>query len=361
MVPLGRATRISVFGEVDIKINATSGWRPKKISEDWRRAVGPEAATLYIKPANNWHIWTEQRPESTNFTWELREFSETKLRIKLNFSNPLSISPDLEYDKLQIFIPDLTALFEPSSSNGRSLAITSYQALITKPVPKQMLEDPRGRQLLQDLYDFRYAMSYLFVLFFCLGVMFRQPFDRMLKMLLELQIMVNLPMMRVTMPANALIGMQIFKPFVDLTFRKEFNHRFSGYEELRLESEQLLDNFGQRSTFGLDTYNIWLNIGTMGHLLVFWSGYTIMIYLLLQLALWLNARRRFIDHYRGMFEKLMYNDLLLILICSMLEFGEAVLMSMVDFNFQTNSVMNILVAVGALIIFVYVLPYLIFR
>lgn len=70
---------------------------------------------------------------SVNFTWELREFTKTNMRIKLNFSDPLSVSPNLRYDRLIIYIDQTMNMFN-KVSRGRALSHTRYEAEMSKPI-----------------------------------------------------------------------------------------------------------------------------------------------------------------------------------------------------------------------------------
>lgn len=118
-VPAARINRITVLGEVDLIFNQSSSWKPKAISDLSDERF--KKLKIYIDPSEDWHLWTEQKPESVNFTWEVREFNDKRMRIKLNFSDPLSVSPNLRYDLLQIHLPDALTLFDHFSSEKRQL------------------------------------------------------------------------------------------------------------------------------------------------------------------------------------------------------------------------------------------------
>lgn len=68
--------------------------------------------SVYLTPANNWDIWTDQKVETLNFTWEVREFSKSRMRIKINFFDPLAVSPNLRYDMLTIYLDDMLKMFD---------------------------------------------------------------------------------------------------------------------------------------------------------------------------------------------------------------------------------------------------------
>lgn len=90
--------------------------------------------------------------------------------------------------------------------------------------------------------------------------------------------------------------------------------------------------FGQRFTFGYDTYNVFFNIGTMGHIIVIFLFYILAVYIMLKTVIFMNARSSVIRFYSAMLERLIFSDLLVLMVCSCLEFGAAVLISFNDFT-----------------------------
>ena len=48
---------------------------------------------LYIKPAQDRHLYNNFDPDSLNFTWTPVDYGNNTLYIQLNFSDPLAISP----------------------------------------------------------------------------------------------------------------------------------------------------------------------------------------------------------------------------------------------------------------------------
>lgn len=115
---------------------------------------------------------------------------------------------------------------------------------MTKPIQKQMIDNKQGREMVQYVYDVRYAVADVFLFFFALTVFFRTPFDRMLKMMLELQLIVNLALMRIHIPGNAMLGLEILKPLSEFRFQKDFNSKFGGYDALQYASEEPMAYFG---------------------------------------------------------------------------------------------------------------------
>lgn len=127
-----------------------------------------------------------------------------------------------------------------------------------------MIDNEEGRKMIQYVYDLRYTISEFFLLFLATALIFRAPFNRILKMMLELQVMVYMALMHIHIPGNAMIALEVIKPLTEFRFQKEFSNKFLGYYNLKSESESKMAYFGQRYTFGFDTYSIVFNIGTMG-------------------------------------------------------------------------------------------------
>lgn len=134
--------------------------------------------------------------------------------------------------------------------------------------------------MIDYIYKVRYTVADVFLFFFAFTIFFRTPFDRMLKMMLELQLMVNLALMRIHIPGNAMLGLEIIKPMSEFRFQKEFKVNFYGYDELQYVSEEPMAYFGQRYTFGYDTYNLLFNIGTLGHITIFFMFFVLFVYCL---------------------------------------------------------------------------------
>lgn len=52
-------------------------------------------------------------------TWKVRELTQTKMRIKLDFKDPVSVSPLLRYDKIVIHFKDVSKLFDLEKGRRR--------------------------------------------------------------------------------------------------------------------------------------------------------------------------------------------------------------------------------------------------
>lgn len=78
----------------------------------------------------------------------------------------------------------------------------------------------------------------------CLSLMYRGPLDRLFLMILELQIMTNLALFHVTMPANYEIWSQISKPFVALNFVKDNEFLMAGLTQSKDSSDESLEFLG---------------------------------------------------------------------------------------------------------------------
>lgn len=47
---------------------------------------------IYLAPSNNWTNYESYNISRLNFTWEIRSYSKSLMVVKLNFTDPNSIS-----------------------------------------------------------------------------------------------------------------------------------------------------------------------------------------------------------------------------------------------------------------------------
>lgn len=90
--------------------------------------------------------------------------------------------------------------------------------------------------------------------------------------------------------------------------------------------------FGQRYTFGYSTYSIVFNMGSMGSVILFLCLFIAVLYLIFRFLKFVGLGELESKFYKSWLEKLVFNDLLLILMCTFLEFGAAALLAMNDFD-----------------------------
>ena len=78
---------------------------------------------VYIEPASDWHLDYNLVSDSSklNFTWKVTQLDSEMMKLKLNFTDPLVISPFIKYDKLAVVVDDLANLFEQSTPRMRML------------------------------------------------------------------------------------------------------------------------------------------------------------------------------------------------------------------------------------------------
>jgi tetrahydromethanopterin S-methyltransferase subunit G len=282
----------------------------------------------YIEPAYNWQEWRSQNVSSLNFTWELREFSPERMRIKLNFPDPTAISPFPRYDKLMIKIADVAALFDNiEKSSARRLEHSEFKIEFEKGIQRQMYDNPLGRDTVQLLYDMRIILVTLFVVTFILAFVFKSPNDRVYIMLLELYLMCNFAIFHVTLPGNVEIASTIMKPLVSFNIFKVldengWNNNW-GKDDSIVYSETELEFLGQRATYGYNSYNVMFNLQTIG---IFMALYLIkllvvsLLYCCSKCKLSGDKTRQKTSHYHALLlDQVIYNDLLYICIRCFLE------------------------------------------
>lgn len=96
---------------------------------------------IYIKPSGDWHEFREQNLSTLNFTWNVREFNDKVMRIKLNFNNASYISPYLKYDSLVVSVKNMNSLFVPKHNAARRLQEEQTESEVSHGIQKQMKDN----------------------------------------------------------------------------------------------------------------------------------------------------------------------------------------------------------------------------
>ena len=103
---------ISALGEMIVRFNASLN-PDVNLTE-----LDSSVFSLYIEPAELRHIYSEDfNLSSVNFTWHVTSFAPKELVFKLNFSEPLAISPLLEQDLLILHFKDLNYFYSAEVQN----------------------------------------------------------------------------------------------------------------------------------------------------------------------------------------------------------------------------------------------------
>jgi hypothetical protein len=67
---------------------------------------------LYVAPSNNWHEFEPTfNISNLNFTWNVTAYERDEMRVKLNFSNPNSISLKKIHDSVVFHIKNASYFF----------------------------------------------------------------------------------------------------------------------------------------------------------------------------------------------------------------------------------------------------------
>ena len=99
--------------------------------------IDDSVLTLYIIPADSRDTEPNFNASSLNFTWKATNFKAKFLDIKLNFSDPVSISPLLIQDTLVVKFKDLNFFY---SVEVQDFLDSKYRVL-SSPVKKQIIDD----------------------------------------------------------------------------------------------------------------------------------------------------------------------------------------------------------------------------
>jgi hypothetical protein len=117
-------------------------------------------------------------------------------------------------------------------------------------------------------------------------------------------------------------------------------------------------DFGQRYTFGYDTYNVIFNIGTMGHILIFFMVFAGVIYAIKKFFIYNEVGKKQVRYYQFWFHNLISNDLLMLLLCCFFEFGAASLVAINNYDSETNSIWNLVISVSLLVAITFGIPFI---
>ena len=147
---MAKIDSISPFGEVEISFNATMMTHFSQIEPPKTRNLQEKFQNLSIfdenvlkievLPVKYRQFFEDFDPLSLNLTWKVTKFEPRKMTIKLNFTNPLAISPDLQADNLSIEILN-TSYFV--SEYGKEID-KNYTKLISK-IRKQVFDTKTER------------------------------------------------------------------------------------------------------------------------------------------------------------------------------------------------------------------------
>jgi len=101
---------ITSLGVMTIKFNT-----PMKNETVNTTHINSTVVDIYIEPAEERHLAPGFDLSQLNFTWNVTEYADDELRIKLNFTKALSISPMLVQDRLIFHVKDKRDFFISST------------------------------------------------------------------------------------------------------------------------------------------------------------------------------------------------------------------------------------------------------
>ena len=154
---------------------------------------------IYVQPYADWHLEEhgfEVHP-NLNLTWEVIEFNNTRMLIKVRFLNPVQISPKADRDTLMVHIYENSTLFFTS---GDSFQLHPDCHSLKKEIPKQLSQEylslSDNAELLAKVVNSVLVMSA------ALAPVSTGPIFTMVMMINTLQIVMHMPMLNVAVPAN---------------------------------------------------------------------------------------------------------------------------------------------------------------
>jgi hypothetical protein len=84
-----------------------------------------------------------------------------------------------------------------------------------------MRDTSHDREIIKAVYVMRSTLMVLFAAFFVLSLALRGPFDRMINMFLDLQLMCYFCLLHVPVPGNVVISSQVMRTFVSFDILKQ--------------------------------------------------------------------------------------------------------------------------------------------
>jgi hypothetical protein len=128
------------------------------------------------------------------------------MRIKLTLKDPFAVSPILRYDKLVVHFKDVRSLFVETKERRLQGSPNIVQSTMKSGIQKQMSDNSLGREVIRSVYIVRSLLMLAFMIFLVISWVLHAPFDRMILMLLDLQLMSYLCLLHVTIPGNVVIA-----------------------------------------------------------------------------------------------------------------------------------------------------------
>lgn len=191
--------KIDVFGEVTIKFNTHMRVKNPNITLSH---INSTIVDCYIVPRGNWHLTKKNfKLEQLNFTWNVTSYENEFMKLKLNFTDPIQISPGLPYDRFVFHIKEKYSFFF-SSEYFKDLH-DNYTTL-EYGMPKQMVDNSFSRAIVEAGEKVAFTLSWTIVASAGSSVFLNTIVQKILQLISSLQMVLHLPLQYIGFPSNVL-------------------------------------------------------------------------------------------------------------------------------------------------------------
>ena len=197
-----------------------------------------EVLDLYIQPNNDWTSYIADFDLShLNFTFNITEYKDDYMQIKLNFTDPYAISPLEQQDKLVWHVLDRKDFFIAEEA---LVDLHSNFTTLTCKITKQMPDNLATNTLLTGSTGSKNMMKGSFVSGIILNLVIAGSLSHLLGMIKALQLVFHLPIMSTVAPANVIAMWNIIIPFVMFDLLESFPYVQELFPDSESEMSQSL-------------------------------------------------------------------------------------------------------------------------
>ena len=111
-----------------------------------------------------------------------------------------------------------------------------------------------------------YSLTALLISSILVSIFFRSPLERVINLIFDLQIILHLPILEVTLPGNVTTIFTKLLPLAQFDLLGSFTSEY--FINSSISAESHLEYLGQRMVVGYDSYNFYRNIGSLYILLI---------------------------------------------------------------------------------------------
>ena len=208
--------------------------------------------------------------KQVEFNWTLSAFNPPNLFVQLTFKEASAISPaqgGRNQDFLVVNITDANRFFKLPDLPLYSDATPTF-CFLNNTIPKQLDNSAAAQRFSEGARAVKGGLKFLFFAGALLSLIGNWSFWLFLSLIRTYQLVMHLPMMRVTFPPNVMLFFEMMMPIAQFDVLEGI---FGGGEEQ--SAEQGAAQFAvvdQMTELGYDNHNSFVNLSTMSLLIVFY-------------------------------------------------------------------------------------------